>query len=67
MKTLKRHISTAHGMKPGQYRKAFSIPAGTPLVAKDYSEARQRMAQNLNLAERLEKARAAKGKAKKKK
>lgn len=66
MKTLKRHISTAHGMKPGQYRKAFGIPAGTSLVAREYSEARQAMAQTVNLAARLEKARAAKGKGKKK-
>ena len=64
MKTLKRHLATAHGMKPGQYRKAYNIPAGTPLVAKDYSEARKRMAQDLNLAERLVKARAARGKKK---
>ncbi len=65
MKTLKRHLSTAHGMKPGEYRRAFSIPAGTPLVAKNYSEARKKMAQDLNLAERLVKARAARGKKKK--
>jgi predicted transcriptional regulator len=64
MKTLKRHLATAHDMKPGQYRKMFSIPAGTPLVAKDYSEARKKMAQDLNLAERLVKARAARGKKK---
>ena len=64
MKTLKRHLSTAHDLKPGQYRKAFSIPAGTPLVAKNYSEARKKMAQDLNLAERLVKARAARGKKK---
>ncbi|HSH71152.1 MAG: MucR family transcriptional regulator [Deferrisomatales bacterium] len=64
MKTLKRHLSTAHDMKPGQYRKAFDIPAGTPLVAKNYSEARKKMAQDLNLAERLVKARAARGKKK---
>ena len=64
MKTLKRHLSTAHDMKPGQYRKAFGIPAGTPLVAKNYSEARKKMAQDLNLAERLVKARAARGKKK---
>ena len=64
MKTLKRHLSTSHDMKPGQYRKAFNIPAGTPLVAKDYSEARKKMAQDLNLAERLVKARAARGKKK---
>lgn len=66
MKTLKRHIASAHGMKPGQYRRAFGIPAGTALVARDYSEARQQMAKNLNLADRLERARAAKGKGKKK-
>lgn len=65
MKTLKRHIATAHSMKPGQYRKAFGIPAGTPLVAKNYSEARKKMAKSLNLADRLVKARAAKGKKKK--
>ena len=64
MKTLKRHLSTAHDMKPGQYRKTFHIPAGTPLVAKNYSEARKKMAQDLNLAERLVKARAALGKKK---
>ena len=64
MKTLKRHLATAHDMKPGQYRKMFNIPPGTPLVAKDYSEARKQMAQDLNLAERLVKARAARGKKK---
>ncbi len=57
MKTLKRHLTTAHGLKPGQYRKMFGIPAGTPLVAKDYSEARKKMAEKLNLAERLVEAR----------
>jgi len=64
MKTLKRHLATAHEMKPGQYRKMFNIPPGTPLVSKDYSEARKKMAQELNLAERLIKARAARGKKK---
>ena len=64
MKTLKRHLATAHDLKPGQYRKMYGIPAGTPLVAKDYSEARKKMAQDLNLAERLVKARAARGKKK---
>ncbi|GAB4264199.1 MAG: MucR family transcriptional regulator [Deferrisomatales bacterium] len=65
MKTLKRHLSTAHDLKPGQYRKMFHIPAGKPLVAKSYSEARKKMAQELNLAERLVEARAARGKKKK--
>ena len=65
MKTLKRHLSTAHDLKPGQYRKQFGVPAGTPLVATNYSEARKKMAKDLNLAERLVKARAARGKKKK--
>jgi len=66
MKTLKRHLTTAHDMKPGQYRKAFGIPAGTALVAREYSEARKKMAKDLNLAERLVEARAARGKKKRK-
>lgn len=66
MKTLKRHIATAHDLKPGQYRKMFDIVPGTALVAKDYSDARKKMAKDLNLAAQLEVARAAKGKPKKK-
>ncbi|MDF1554310.1 MAG: MucR family transcriptional regulator [Deferrisomatales bacterium] len=64
MKTLKRHLSTAHGLKPGEYRKQFGIPTGTPLIAKEYSQARRKMAQDLNLADGLAKARAARGKKK---
>jgi predicted transcriptional regulator len=64
MKTLKRHLATSHDLKPGQYRKQFSIPAGTPLVAKNYSEVRKKMAKDLNLAAGLAKARAARGKKK---
>lgn len=62
MKTLKRHLSVSHGLKPGQYRRQFGVPAGTALVAKNYSEARKKMATDLNLAEGLAKARAARGK-----
>lgn len=62
MKTLKRHINTAHGLRPGEYRKQFGIPAGTALVAKNYSEQRKQMAKDLGLAEGLAKARAARGK-----
>lgn len=62
MKTLKRHLATAHQLKPGAYRKKFGIPAGTPLVARSYSEKRKKMAKDLNLAAGLAKARAARGK-----
>ena len=65
MKTLKRHLATSHDLKPGPYRKMFGIPAGTPLVAKRYSEARKAMAQERNLGAKLVEARAARAAKKK--
>jgi predicted transcriptional regulator len=59
MKTLTRHLMTAHDMKPGAYRKQFGIPAGTALAAKDYSESRRQMAIDKDLGAGLAKARAA--------
>lgn len=57
-KTLTRHLRQVHDMKPGAYRKQFGLPAGTPLTAKNYSEARRAAAQKINLGANLEKARA---------
>jgi len=56
-KTLARHLSTAHGMKPGEYKKQFGIPSKQSLSAKNYSEARRKMAQDRGLADNLAKAR----------
>ncbi len=64
MKTLARHLKTAHDMKPGQYRKQFDIPRSQPLAAKNYSESRRQMAIDRGLGEKLAKARAARGKKK---
>jgi predicted transcriptional regulator len=63
--TLKRHLTVSHDLTAKEYRKKFGIPAGTVLAAKDYSAARKKMAMDLNLADGLAKARAARGKAKK--
>lgn len=60
MKTLKRHLFAQHGLKPGAYRRLFGIPAGTPLVARDYSKARRALAEKLQLGDRLVEARASK-------
>jgi predicted transcriptional regulator len=57
-KTLKRHLSQVHGLKPGQYRKQFNIPASISLTAKSYSESRKQMAIDKGLGEGLAKARA---------
>jgi predicted transcriptional regulator len=62
--TLKRHLTTSHDMKAGEYRKQFGIPSSQPLAAKNYSESRKQMAIDRNLGEGLAKARAARTKAK---
>lgn len=67
MKTLARHLKTSHGLKPGEYRKQFDIPRSQPLAARSYSESRRAMAVERGLGENLAKARAARGKGKKKK
>ena len=56
-KTLARHLSTAHSMKPGEYKKQFGIPSKQPLSARNYSEARRKMALDRGLADNLAKAR----------
>jgi predicted transcriptional regulator len=65
MKTLARHLKTAHGMTAKEYREKFGIPRTQPLAAKDYSESRKQMAIDRGLGENLAKARAAKAKGKK--
>ena len=64
MKTLTRHIKTAHGLTPGQYRKQFGIPRSQSLAAKNYSESRRQMALDRGLGEKLAKARETRAKAK---
>jgi len=56
-KTLARHLSTAHDLKPGAYKKQFGIKSSQPLSAKSYSEARRKMAQDRGLADNLARAR----------
>jgi len=60
MKTLTRHLKTAHDLKPGQYRKQFGIPRTQSLAAKNYSESRRQMAIDRGLGDKLATARAAK-------
>ncbi len=52
-KTLTRHLKQAHDIKPSAYRKQFGLPAGTPLAAKSFSEARREAAVKNNLGEKL--------------
>jgi predicted transcriptional regulator len=56
-RTLTRHLSTAHQLKPGAYKKQFGIPSKQSLSAKSYSESRRAMALDRGLAGNLAKAR----------
>ena len=56
-KTLGRHLSSSHQLKPGAYRKQFGIPSGQALSARSYSESRRQMALDRGLADNLAKAR----------
>jgi predicted transcriptional regulator len=57
MKTLARHLAKVHNLKPGEYKKQFGIPSSQALTAKNFSEARRKMAHDRGLADNLAKAR----------
>jgi hypothetical protein len=57
MKTLTRHLRTAHDLKPGQYKKLFGIPSTQSLAAKSYTESRRKLAAENGLIDILAKAR----------
>jgi predicted transcriptional regulator len=46
---LKRHLSTAHGMTPDEYRSRWNLPSDHPIVAKNYSARRSELAKALGL------------------
>jgi predicted transcriptional regulator len=48
-KMLKRHLMTAHGMSPEQYRQDYGLPASYPMVAETYSERRRVLAKQIGL------------------
>ncbi len=53
LKTLKAHIRKAHNLKPKEYFQRFGLdPKKFPLVCKEYSEQRSRMAKERGLGER---------------
>ena len=59
--TLKKHIAVSHQMSPKDYRKEFGIPTKTPLVARKYSEAKKKIAQERGLAAKLAEGRKKRG------
>ncbi len=48
-KSLKRHLNTAYGLTPDQYRVKWGLPADYPMVAPAYAEARSALAKSMGL------------------
>ena len=48
-KTLRRHLMTAHGMTPEQYRKDYGLAESYPMTAPNYSQLRRDMAKAIGL------------------
>lgn len=49
LKMLKRHLMTAYGMTPDEYRAKWGLPADYPMVAPNYSDARRKLAKSIGL------------------
>ena len=48
-KSLKRHLNTAYGLSPEQYRVKWGLPVDYPMVAPAYAEARSALAKSMGL------------------
>ncbi|UAK25891.1 MucR family transcriptional regulator [Sphingomonas nostoxanthinifaciens] len=50
---LKRHLKTAHGETPQEYRLKFKLPADYPMVSGNYSEKRRNLALTSGLGRKV--------------
>ena len=49
LKMLKRHLQTAYGMTPAQYRQRWGLPSDYPMTAPSYAEKRSTLARQIGL------------------
>ena len=49
MKTLKRHLRSAFGMTPDQYRERWGLPPDYPMTAPSYAARRSELARKIGL------------------
>ena len=52
LKMLKRHLKTAYGMTPEEYRDRWQLPPDYPMVAPNYARQRSRLAKEIGLGTR---------------
>jgi predicted transcriptional regulator len=49
LKMLKRHLMTAYGLTPQQYRERWDLPLDYPMVAPSYAKHRSNLAKKIGL------------------
>ena len=49
LKMLKRHLKTAYGMTPDEYRERWGLPRDYPMVAPNYAKHRSSLAKKIGL------------------
>ena len=49
LKMLKRHLATAYGLTPDEYRQRWGLPADYPMVAPSYAAQRSSLAKQIGL------------------
>ncbi len=59
LKMLKRHLQTAYGMTPEQYRARWGLDSNYPMVAPEYAKKRSSLAKAIGLGTRPRVARRA--------
>jgi predicted transcriptional regulator len=58
-RSLKRHLRTAYGMTPDEYRTKWGLPRDYPMVAPNYAKTRSDMARKIGLGRKAANAAAA--------
>ncbi|MBO1325901.1 MucR family transcriptional regulator [Acetobacter sp. TBRC 12305] len=53
LKMLKRHLQSAYGMTPEQYRERWGLPVDYPMVAPNYAERRSTLAREIGLGRKI--------------
>ena len=52
LKMLKRHLATAYGLTPEEYREKWGLPSDYPMVAPNYAKQRSTLAKKIGLGKR---------------
>ncbi len=52
LKMLKRHLMTAYGMSPEEYRTRWGLPLDYPMVAPNYAAQRSQLAKDIGLGKK---------------